>query len=201
MDINDLKGDAPVITLDEITGRFNTRTQRQDYYETKEEQQTAEQQKFVRDPLYDPDRETTDSDYSGIYEDEEQLERVISPERARRTGKHIAQVIDISFNFIASKFIAHNDKDYKANPSDLEDIAEAWGVIAEEKQWEVSPYMSLMVLYAIVYAPLAKQAFNDRRLTEVETRQDTLEDKIKALENELARRDSAKTQDEAGRNA
>ena len=192
MDINDLKGDAPVITLADITGRFGTRTQRQDYYETKEEQQTAEQQKFVRDPLYDPAQETTASDYSGIYEDEEQLERVISPERARRTGKRIAQVIDIGFNFVASNLIAHSDKDYKANPSDLEDIAEAWGEIAEEKQWEVSPYMSLMVLYAIVYAPLAKQAFNDRRLAEVETRQDTLEDKIKALENELARRDSAK---------
>lgn len=192
MDINDLKGEAPVITLADITGRFGTRTQRQDYYETKEEQQTAEQQKFVRDPLYDPAQETTASDYSGIYEDEEQLERVISPERARRTGKRIAQVIDIGFNFVASNFIAHSDKDYKANPSDLEDIAEAWGEIAEEKQWEVSPYMSLMVLYAIVYAPLAKQAFNDRRLTEVETRQDTLEDEIKALRNELARRDSAK---------
>lgn len=192
MDINDLKGDATVITLADITGRFGTRTQRQDYYETKEEQQTAEQQKFVRDPLYDPAKETTASDYSGIYEDEEQLERMISPERARRTGKRIAQVIDIGFNFVASNFIAHSDKDYKANPSDLEDIAEAWGEIAEEKQWEVSPYMSLMVLYAIVYAPLAKQAFSDRRLTEVETRQNTLEDKIKALENELARRDSAK---------
>lgn len=192
MDINDLKGDAPVITLADITGRFGTRTQRQDYYETKEEQQTAEQQKFVRDPLYDPAQETTASDYSGIYEDEEQLERMISPERARRTGKRIAKVIDIGFNFVASNFIAHSDKDYKANPSDLEDIAEAWGEIAEEKQWEVSPYMSLMVLYAIVYAPLAKQAFNDRRLTEVETRQNTLEDKIKALENELARRDGSK---------
>lgn len=192
MDINDLKGDAPVITLADITGRFGTRTQRQDYYETKEEQQTAEQQKFVRDPLYDPAQETTASDYSGIYEDEEQLERMISPERARRTGKRIAQVIDIGFNFVASNFIAHSDKDYKANPSDLEDIAEAWGEIAEEKQWEVSPYMSLMVLYAIVYAPLAKQAFNDRRLTAVETRQNTLEDEIKALKNELARRDSAK---------
>lgn len=192
MDINDLKGDAPVITLADITGRFGTRTQRQDYYETKEEQQTAEQQNFIRDPLYDPAQETTASDYSGIYEDEEQLERMISPERARRTGKRIAQVIDIGFNFVASNFIAHSDKDYKANPSDLEDIAEAWGEIAEEKQWEVSPYMSLMVLYAIVYAPLAKQAFNDRRLAVVETRQDTLEDEIKALKNELARRDSAK---------
>lgn len=185
MDINDLKGGEKMITLDEITGKFNTRTQRQDYYESKEEQAEAGTN------IYDPYNETTESDYSGIYEDE-QLEKVISPERARRTGKRIAQVIDIGFNFVASNLIAHSDKDYKANPSDLEDIALAWGEIAEEKQWEVSPYMSLMVLYAIVYAPLAKQAFNDRRLAEVETRQDTLEDKIKSLENELARRDGAK---------
>lgn len=186
MDINDLKGDAPVINLDEITGRFKTKTQRQDYYEPKEVA-TSEGTN-----IYDPYGETTSADYSGTCDDTQELEKVISPERARRTGKRIAQVIDIGFNFVASNLIAHSDKDYKANPSDLEDIAQAWGEIAEEKQWEVSPYMSLMVLYAIVYAPLAKQAFNDRRLAEVETRQDTLEDKIKALENELARRDGAK---------
>lgn len=180
MDINDLKGGEKMITLDDITGKFNTRTQRQDYYEPKEEQAEAGTN------IYDPYNETTESDYSGIYEDE-QLERMISPERARRTGKRIAQVIDIGFNFVASNLIAHSDKDYKANPSDLEDIAEAWGEIAEEKQWEVSPYMSLMVLYAIVYAPLAKQAFNDRRLTDVETRQDSQAEEIKALKNELAR--------------
>lgn len=184
--LSDLTGGENMITLDDITGKFSTRTQRQDYYEPNEEQPEG-----AGTNIYDPYNETTESDYSGIYEDE-QLEKVISPERARRTGKRIAQVIDTGFNFAMSNLIAHNNKDYKANPSDLEDIAEAWGEIAEEKQWEVSPYMQLMVLYAIVYAPLAKQAFNDRRLAEVETRQDTLEDKIKALENELARRDGAK---------
>lgn len=163
---------------------FETKTQRQDYYEPKEEQAEG-----AGTNIYDPYNETRESDYYGELEEEQ---RMISPERARRTGKRIAQVIDTGFNFAMSNFIAHNNKDYKANPSDLEDIAEAWGEIAEEKQWEVSPYMQLMVLYAIVYAPLAKQAFNDRRLAEVETRQDTLEDQIKALQNELARRDAAK---------
>ena len=185
--LNDLTGGEKMITLDDITGKFNTRTQRQDYYEPKEDPAEG-----AGTNIYDPDGETTAADYSGAWDDAQELEKVISPERARRTGKRIAQVIDIGFNFVASNLIAHSDKDYKANPSDLEDIAQAWGEIAEEKQWEVSPYMSLMVLYAIVYAPLAKQAFNDRRLAEVETRQDTLEDKIKALENELARRDGAK---------
>lgn len=195
MDINDLKGDAPVITLADITGRFGTRTQRQDYYETKEEQQTAEQQKFVRDPLYDPAQETTASDYSGIYEDEEN-DSAVTPERAMRTGARIASMIDFGFNFAMSNFVAHTDKEYRANPKDLDDIAQAWGEIAGEKQWELSPGVHLMILYLIVYAPLAKEAFNDRRLSEISTRQDSQADQIKALQNELARiKEATKSKD------
>lgn len=187
MDINDLKGDAPVITLDEIKGRFAKRTQRQDYYETKDDQPSDQQQEFVRDPLYDPNRETTLSDYSGNWDDVQEQERNVSPERAQRTGRQIAKVIDTSFNFIASKFIAHSDKDYKASPSDLEDIAEAWGEIAHDKQWEVSPYLQLTILYLIVYAPLAKQALADRQIQEISHKQDEQEERIRILENELAR--------------
>lgn len=188
MDINDLKGDAPVITLDEIKGRFSKRTQRQDYYQSEEgEEQTSEQQTFARDPLYDPNGETTPSDYSGNWDDVQEQERNVSPERAQRTGRQIAKVIDTGFNFIASKFIAHSDKDYKASPSDLEDIAEAWGEIAHDKQWEVSPYLQLTILYLIVYAPLAKQALADRQIQEISHKQDEQEERIRILENELAR--------------
>ena len=188
-DINDLKGNAPVITLDDITGRFKTRTQRQDYYEPKEEAEASGTN------IYDPYNETTAADYSGTWDDIQDQERSVSPERAQRTGKRIAQVIDVSFNFVASNFIAHTDKEYKASPSDLEDIAQAWGDIAEEKQWEFSPYTQLLVLYAIVYAPLAKEAFNDRRIAEVENRQESQAEQIKALQNELARlKESGKAQ-------
>ena len=180
--LSDLTGGEKMITLDDITGKFNTKTQRQDYYEPKEEEKDGH-----GGNIFDPDGETTQADYSGNWDDTQELERTVTPERARRTGKRIAQVIDTGFNFVASNLIAHSDKDYKANPSDLEDIAEAWGDIAEEKQWEVSPYLQLMVLYAIVYAPLAKEAFNDRRIAEMEKRQDSHEDQIKALQNELAR--------------
>lgn len=188
-DINDLKGNAPVITLDDITGRFKTRTQRQDYYEPKEEAEASGTN------IYDPYNETTAADYSGTWDDIQDQERSVSPEHAQRTGKRIAQVIDVGFSFVASNFIAHTDKEYKASPSDLEDIAQAWGDIAEEKQWEFSPYTQLLVLYAIVYAPLAKEAFNDRRLAEVENRQDSQAEQIKALQNELARlKESGKAQ-------
>ena len=179
--LSDLTGGENMITLDDITGKFSTRTQRQDYYEPKEVPAEG-----AGTNIYDPYNETTESDYSGIYEDEQQ-ERSISPERAARTGRQIAKVIDTGFNFVASKFIAHSDKDYKADPSDLEDIAEAWGEIAHEKQWEVSPYLQLTILYLIVYAPLAKQALADRQIQELANKQDSQAEQIKALENELAR--------------
>lgn len=182
MDINDLKGDAPVITLDEIIGRFKTKTQRQDYYEPKEDQASE-----GGTNIYDPYNETTAADYSGTWEEEQEQEKTVSPERAQRTGRQIAKVIDTGFNFVASKFIAHSDKEYKADPSDLEDIAEAWGEIAHDKQWEVSPYLQLTILYLIVYAPLAKQALADRQIQELANKQDSQAEEIKALKNELAR--------------
>lgn len=191
--LNDLTGDEKIITIDEIKGRFATRTQRQDYYEREDEQQ--EQQEFVRDPLYDPNRETTAEDYSDEWEDEEH-DSAVTPERAMRTGARIASMIDFGFNFAMSNFVAHTDKEYRANPKDLDDIAQAWGEIAGEKQWEFSPGVHLMILYLIVYAPLAKEAFNDRRFSDISTRQDSQAEQIKALQNELARiKESAKKQE------
>ena len=193
--LNDLTGNEQMITLDDIKGRFSKRTQRQDYYETKDDQPNDQQQEFVRDPFYDPAGETTAADYSGQWDDEEP-ESTVSPERAMRTGARIASMIDFGFNFAMSNFVAHNDKEYRANPKDLDDIAQAWGEIAGEKQWEFSPGVQLMILYLIVYAPLAKEAFNDRRLSEISTRQDSQAEQIKALENELARiKESAKKQE------
>ncbi len=193
--LNDLTGDEKIITIDEIKGRFAKRTQRQDYYETKDDQPSDQQQEFVRDPLFDPAGETTAADYSGQWDDEEP-ESTVTLERAMRTGARIASMIDFGFNFAMSNFVAHNDKEYRANPKDLDDIAQAWGEIASEKQWEFSPGVQLMILYLIVYAPLAKEAFNDRRLSEISTRQDSQAEQIKALENELARiKESSKKQE------
>ena len=190
--LSDLTGGEKTITLADITGKFSTRTQRQDYYETQKEETVG-----AGANIYDPYNETTAADYSGNW-DEEQGERAVSPERAARTGRQIAKVIDTGFNFFASKFIAHSNKEYKADPSDLEDIAEAWGEIAHEKQWEVSPYLQLTILYLIVYAPLAKQALADRQIQELANKQDSQAEQIKALENELARlKESAKAQDQA----
>ena len=185
--LDDLMGGAApaddnIITLDDITGQFKTKTQRQEYYEPKPEPSSD-----FDSSLIDPDGETTAADFSGVWNPEEET-KVVSPERAHRTGERIARVIDTGFNFLASNFIAKDSgKEYKADADDLADIAEAWGDIAEEKQWEFSPGWQLIILYAIVYGPLAKEAFNDRRIMEIEQKQREQDEKMRQLEHELAR--------------
>lgn len=186
--LDDLMGGAApaddnIITLDDITGQFKTKTQRQSYYEP-EPEATSD-----LDPsLIDPEGETTAADFSGVWNPEEETKEV-SPERARRTGERIARVIDTGFNFLASNFIAKDsDKEYNADADDLADLAEAWGEIAEEKQWEFSPGWQLIILYAIVYGPLVKEAFNDRRrIMEIEQKQREHDEKMRQIEHELAR--------------
>lgn len=185
--LDDLMGGAApaddnIITLDDITGQFKTKTQRQEYYE-----QELEETSDLDASLIDPNRETTAADLSGVWNPEEET-KVVSSERAHRTGERIARVIDTGFNFLASNFIAKDSgKEYKADADDLADIAEAWGDIAEEKQWEFSPGWQLIILYAIVYGPLAKEAFNDRRIMEIEQKQREQDEKMRQLEHELAR--------------
>ena len=183
--LDDLMGGAApaddnIITLDDITGQFKTKTQRQEYYEPQPEPSSD-----LDASLIDPDGETTAADFSGVWNPEEETKEV-SPERAHRTGERIARVIDTGFNFLASNFIAKDSiKEYKADSDDLTDLAEAWGEIAEEKQWEFSPGWQLIILYAIVYGPLAKEAFNDRRIMEIEQKQLEQEAKMRQMKNEI----------------
>ena len=185
--LDDLMGGAApaddnIITLDDITGQFKTKTQRQAYYEPE-----LEETSDLDASLIDPDGETTAADFSGVWNPEEET-KVVSTERAHRTGERIARVIDTGFNFLASNFIAKDSgKEYKADAKDLEDIAEAWGEVADEKQWEFSPGWQLIILYAIVYGPLAKEAFNDRRIMEIEQKQREQDEKMRQLQDELAR--------------
>ena len=183
--LDDLMGNAPddnVKSLNDITDMFSVKTQRQAYYEPE-----LEETSDLDASLIDPDGETTAADFSGVWNPEEET-KVVSPERAHRTGERIARVIDTGFNVLASNFIAkESGKEYKADEKDLADIAEAWGDIAEEKQWEFSPGWQLIILYAIVYGPLAKEAFNDRRLMEIENKQREQDEKMKQLQDELAR--------------
>lgn len=186
--LDDLMGGAApaddnIITLDDITGQFGTKTQRQEYYEPE-----LEETSDLDASLIDPDGETTSADFSGVWNPEASETRTVSPERAHRTGERISRVIDTVFNFVASNLIAKDSgKEYKADVKDLEDIAEAWGEIADEKQWEFSPGWQLIILYAIVYGPLAKEAFNDRRIQEIEQKQREQDEEMRQLKHELAK--------------
>lgn len=186
--LNDLMGgcsdDHSILSLDDITGSFKTKTQRQEYYQPEPEASSSD----LDASLIDPDRETTSADFTGVWSPKGEESRSISPERAHRTGERITRVIDTVFNFLASNVVAKGSgKEYKADEKDLQDIAEAWGDIAEDKQWEFSPGWQLVILYLIVYGPLAKEAFNDRRLMEIEQKQREQDEKMRQLENELAR--------------
>ena len=186
--LDDLMGgpapaDDNIITLDDITGQFGTKTQRQSYYEPQPEAPSD-----LDASLVDPDGETTSADFSGVWTPEASETKIVSPERAHRTGERISRVIDTVFNFVASNLIAKDSgKEYKADEKDLDDIAEAWGEIAEEKQWEFSPGWQLIILYAIVYGPLAKEAFNDRRIQEIEQKQREQDEEMRQLKHELAK--------------
>ena len=178
-ELNDLLGEEQrIITLDDITGQFSQRTQRQSYYEPEPDGGTD-----GLDPsLTDPDGDATND---AVWSPDDERHEV-SPERAHRTGERIARVIDTGFNFIASNLIAKDSgKDYKASEKDLDDIAQAWGDIAEDRKWEFSPAWQLVILYAIVYGPLAKEALNDRRVMEIERRQEQQDEKIKLMQYEL----------------
>ena len=119
----------------------------------------------------------------------------MNPERFGKTGRNIARLIDTAFDFSMTNFVAKDSqKSYKASEKDIDDIAEAWSEIAEEKQWNLGPGWRLILLYIIVYGPLTKQALADRRLAELERRADLTEEtlrqqaeRIKELENERYR--------------
>lgn len=184
--LDDLMGggassEEKMITLADITGQFATKTQRQSCYEP-EPEATSD-----LDPiLIDPEGETTASDYTGVWSPGNDDVKLVCPERAHRTGERIARVIDTGFSFLASNVVAKGSgKEYKANEKDLADIAEAWGDIAEDKQWEFSPGWQLLILYFIVYGPLAKEAFNDRRIMEIEQKQLEQEAKMRQMQNEI----------------
>ena len=109
----------------------------------------------------------------------------VSPEKAQRTGMRIARLVDTGIDFTLSNFVARNGESYKADERDLQDIAECWGEMAQEKGWSLGPEWTLIILYVMVYGPLVKQAFTDRRMAEIEARQNAQQAEINTLKLQL----------------
>ena len=162
------------VSLEEIENAFKTPTQRQDYYEPKPD----------TDPgtgdlshLADPDGSANEPEPETV-----EAETVVDHDHAMRTGERIARLIDTGIDFTLSNFVARNGQTYRADERDLQDIAEAWGEVSEEHNWNIGPEWTLAILYVMVYGPLVKQAMYDRRMAELEARTKQLEDRMDAYE-------------------
>ena len=162
------------VSFDEIENAFKTPTQRQDYYEPKPDTDpgTGDLSR-----LADPDGSANEPEPETV-----EAETVVDHDHAMRTGERIARLIDTGIDFTLSNFVARNGETYRADPADLRDIAEAWGEISEEHQWNIGPEWTLAILYIMVYGPLVKQAVADRRMAELEARQAALEAQMKTIQ-------------------
>lgn len=163
------------VSFEEMEKAFATPTQRQADYEPQPSPDPA-----IGDlgHLADPTGEAF-NDFTQL---PEEPTPPVSHDHAMRTGERIARMVDTGIDFTLSNFVARNGESYKADARDLQDIAECWGELAEEKGWSIGPEWSLIILYIMVYGPLVKQAVTDRKLAELEARQAFLEDQMKTIQ-------------------
>ena len=168
------------VSFDEIENAFKTPTQRQADYEPQPEPTAP-----VGDlgHLADPDGLAF---VDPAPTDRENEADEVSPEKAQRTGMRIARLVDTGIDFALSNFVARNGESYKADERDLQDIGECWGELAQEKGWSIGPEWSLIILYVMVYGPLVKQAVTDRRLAELEARQEAMQAQINTIQMQQA---------------
>lgn len=162
------------VSFDEIENAFKTPTQRQDYYEPKPSSAPSNDD---LGHLADPDGSANEPEPETV-----EAETVVDHDHAMRTGERIARLIDTGIDFALSNFVARNGESYRADERDLQDIADAWGEVSEEHQWNIGPEWTLAILYVMVYGPLVKQALYDRRMDEMEARLKKQEERIRIME-------------------
>lgn len=175
----DIKKDATgpdYVSFEEIENAFSRPTQYQHFFEQPSPGPQYEPSPEFPEDLVDPDGSARDPE--SVPDD---ASPVVDHEHALRTGERIAKLIDTGIDFTLSNFIARNGESYHADERDLKDIAEAWGEISEERQWNIGPEMTLVILYVMVYGPLVKQAVTDRRLAVLEQRQNEMQAQIDML--------------------
>ena len=170
------------VSFDEIENAFKTPTQYQHFYENPEKSGPQYEPSDEFPPnLVDPDGQAF-SDFERLDDDPAPQ---VDHEHAMRTGERIARLIDTGIDFTLSNFVARNGESYRADERDLQDIAEAWGEVSEEHNWNIGPEWTLAILYVMVYGPLVKQAVADRRMAEMEARQAAMEAQQEAMQAQL----------------
>jgi len=195
-------GDDGTLTLDYFTDQFGKKTQYADFFEPKPQSEGAAGD--IPENLIDPDHEAGGTDErpgGGIWSPEGEEREPVNPERFAKTGYHIAKLFDTGFDLTMSNLVAKGSgNSYHASEKDIDDLGEAWGELAEDKQWELGPGLRVAILTIAIYIPLARKAFEDRRIMELERRADETEqrqkemaDEIKYLKNELYKKTNGNT--------
>jgi len=187
--------DDGILDIDFFTDQFKKKTQYSDYYDPKPEQPAADD---IPASLIDPegDAKTDEYQHEDVWSPDDDDRQPVNPERFAKTGRHIAKLFDTGFDLTMSNLVAKGSgNSYHASEKDIDDLGEAWGELAEDKQWELGPGLRVAIMTIAIYIPLARRAFEDRRIMELERRADETEQKqhaqearIKELENELYRR-------------
>lgn len=150
---------------DSLLADLSRPTQNQERYEA--EPGTPEPQNQPWNPLAQPD-ETV---------------QTMDPEKALRAGQRTAKMIDGALAFGASAIAKESDiSKYKASKGDVDDLGEAWAEIAEEYNFNVNPWVKILILTGTTYAPKYIQAMNDRRFKILEARQHEQEERISRME-------------------
>ena len=170
---------ASFVSFDELENAFKRPTQYQGFYESPDPSEAAG---YTPSDEFPPS--LVDPDGTANQPLEAETETVVDHDHAMRTGERIARLIDTGIDFTLSNFVARNGESYRADERDLKDIAEAWGEVSEEHQWNIGPEWTLAILYIMVYGPLVKQAVADRRMAGLEARQNMLEERMKTFENQ-----------------
>lgn len=191
-----------VLDIDFFTDQFKKKTQYSEFYEPKPE---AEKTDDIPSDLINPDGEPVAGEQpgGGVWNPEEEEHKPVNPERFAKTGYHIAKLFDTGFDLTMSNLVAKGSgNSYHASEKDIDDLGEAWGELAEDKQWELGPGLRVAILTIAIYIPLARRAFEDRRIMELERRADEteqrqkdMENEIKYLKNELSRKTNGNTAD------
>lgn len=89
----------------------------------------------------------------------------ITPEEAARTGERIATTINTVFGFGASIFAKSDDrKEYEADGVDVGQLSKCWADVAMKHSFKIedSPWLNLLILMSVIYAPIFIRAKNDR---------------------------------------
>ena len=182
-----VSGETGILTIDDFTSQFDKKTQYAEFFEPKQESKTADE---IPNNLIDPDGAAAADEQpgGGVWNPDEEEHKPVNPERFAKTGYHIAKLFDTGFDLTMSNLVAKGSgNSYHASEKDIDDLGEAWGELAEDKQWELGPGLRVALLTIAIYIPLARKAFEDRRIMELERRADDTERILKEQAAEIKR--------------